>query len=357
MYDVAIIGAGPAGATLARLIGDKYKVLLVDKRRRDEETGRLVRGKCCGGLLAPDAQKMLSRLGLGLPKSVLVEPQLFVVRAIDVPRRTERFYQRFYINIDRREFDRWLVSMVPSEVDVRFGYRFKSFEAGADGFNVSFVQNGETTVEQARILVGADGASSRVRGQAMPDRAAPKQYFAIQQWVESEASLPFFSAIFDPEITDFYCWTIPKGDLLVVGAALAPKDETSGKFELLKKRLEPFGFRLGKTVRSEGSFLLRPMRPRLLSTGARGIAMLGEAGGWISPSSAEGLSYAFRSALILAEVLSEGTEGFEKRYARAMWPLRWNLLMKQWKSRLIFCPALRKIAMKSGLQSVEVHHA
>ncbi len=32
MFDVAIIGAGPAGATLARLIANQYKVLLVDKR-------------------------------------------------------------------------------------------------------------------------------------------------------------------------------------------------------------------------------------------------------------------------------------------------------------------------------------
>jgi flavin-dependent dehydrogenase len=30
MHDIAIIGAGPAGATLARLIGKQYKVLLVD---------------------------------------------------------------------------------------------------------------------------------------------------------------------------------------------------------------------------------------------------------------------------------------------------------------------------------------
>ena len=33
MYDVAIIGAGPAGATLARLIGNQYKVLLIERRR------------------------------------------------------------------------------------------------------------------------------------------------------------------------------------------------------------------------------------------------------------------------------------------------------------------------------------
>ncbi len=35
---------------------------------------------CCGGLLAPDAQKMLAKLGLGLPNEVIVGPQMFSVK-------------------------------------------------------------------------------------------------------------------------------------------------------------------------------------------------------------------------------------------------------------------------------------
>lgn len=73
MYDVAIIGAGPAGATLARLIGNKLKVLLVDKRRPAESKElSYQKSKCCGGLLAPDAQQMIAKLGLGLPGDVIV---------------------------------------------------------------------------------------------------------------------------------------------------------------------------------------------------------------------------------------------------------------------------------------------
>jgi len=357
MYDIAIIGAGPAGATLARLIGGKYRVLLVDKRRLDEDADDAECRKCCGGLLAPDAQKMLARLGLGLPKNVLVEPQLFVVRAIDIPRRLERYYQRFYINMDREKFDRWLLSMVPQGVDARFGWRFKGYEAESDHFKITLTDNGGTIAENARILVGADGASARVRQFALPAAPTPRKYLAIQEWVEADASLPYFSALFDPEITDYYCWTIPKNGQLIVGAALHPRDETSDKFDRLKGKLGAFGFRLGKTLRREGTFLLRPTTTRQLSTGTKGIALLGEAGGWISPSSAEGLSYAFRSGLLLAEALQAGLDGFERRYARAMRQLRWNLLLKSWKSRFLFSPVLRNAAMKSGLQSMEVPHA
>lgn len=30
--------------------------------------------KCCGGLLSPDVQKMIAKLGLGIPKDILVGP-------------------------------------------------------------------------------------------------------------------------------------------------------------------------------------------------------------------------------------------------------------------------------------------
>lgn len=79
MYDIVIVGAGPAGSTLARLIGDKYKVLLIDKQDLLNQNPKNFINKCCGGLLAPDAQKIIAKLGLGIPKDILVDPQLFAV--------------------------------------------------------------------------------------------------------------------------------------------------------------------------------------------------------------------------------------------------------------------------------------
>jgi geranylgeranyl diphosphate/geranylgeranyl-bacteriochlorophyllide a reductase len=355
MYDVAIIGAGPAGATLARLLGDRFKVLLADQRRLDDPADCASSGKCCGGLLAPDAQQMLSRLGLGLPKSVLVEPQLFVVRAIDVPHRLERYYQRYYINMDRLAFDRWLLSLVPPGVDRWLGCRLKKYEAIAGGYRLALSRNGDETTANARVLVGADGARSRVRAVLEGDSSRPPEYFAVQEWVEADAGQPHFSAVFDPAITDYYCWTIPKGDRLLIGAALPSGQKAAAKFELLKERLKSFGFRFGRTLRREATFLRQPRGVRQLSTGGRGIALLGEAGGWISPSSAEGLSYAFRTAIALAEALRPGLDGFERRYRHYTRELARNILLKSLKSRLIFHPAVRHVLMRTGLQSLELY--
>jgi geranylgeranyl reductase len=352
MYDIAIIGAGPAGAMLARLIGQRHRVLLIEKRQVNETAAQ---GKCCGGLLAPDAQRMLSELGLGLPKSVLQDPQLFVVRAIDVPHRLERYYQRHYINMDRLQFDRWLLSMVPGSVDIRLGCRLQAYTPHDDGFHLAIRGRDKLHEETAKIVVGADGAASKVRELLGPGEASPKRYIAIQEWVETAGSVPYFSSIFDPEITDYYCWTIPKDKLLVIGAALVPRDGTMRRFELLKKKLREYGIEFGRTVRRESAFLLRPQATRQLCTGANGVALIGEAAGWISPSSAEGLSYAFRSARLLAEVLHAGFDNLGPRYVRATMPLRRNILLKSLKSRIVFNYTLRQTIMRLGLQSMDIY--
>mgnify|MGYP000337878245 CR=1 FL=1 len=245
--------------------------------------------------------------------------------------------------------------MVPSGVDIRFSCRLKSYASEGNYFSITLIQENKLYVEKARILVGADGASSKVRAQSFPRSLYPEKYFAIQEWVQADRNLPYFSSFFDPEITDYYCWTIPKGDHLIIGAALRPKEETAEKFKLLKRKLRNHGFQFSKTVYREGAYILRPLRMRQLSTGTKGIALLGEAAGWISPSSAEGISYAFRSALLLAEALRSTPDDFEKRYYQKTRALRRNIFFKNFKSHFIFNPRLRKAVMRSGLQSMEVY--
>jgi flavin-dependent dehydrogenase len=202
------------------------------------------------------------------------------------------------------------------------------------------------------IIVGADGAKSKVRTQFAGHIDFPEKYVAIQEWVERKNDRPYFTSIFDVDITDYYCWTIPKGNYLLIGAALPYRQKAAEKFALLKTKLKAHGMQFGKTVFREGSLILRPRLQNQLSTGGNGIALLGEAGGWISPSSAEGLSYAFKSALMLAEALHSTLDGFEKRYFDMAAKLRKNILLKNVKAHFIFKPLLRNIIMRSGLQSI-----
>ncbi|MDW7651727.1 MAG: FAD-binding protein [Bacillota bacterium] len=351
MYDIAIIGAGPAGATLARMIGQHYKVLLIDKRPLADEAQQQAGTKCCGGLLAPDAQNMLGKMSLALPRHVIVAPQLFVVRTLDLHNHLERYYQRFHINIDRDKFDRWLVSLLPGSVDLRCGL-LKSFERDHDLFKLHLTQDGKTYSEYAKVLIGADGASSLIRKKAFPKDKFLRSYVAIQEWFATEHVAPYFSVIFDSEITDFYSWTIPKENSLLIGSAL-PQHQPSQKFELLKQKLKDYNFQFGSRIKREGAFILRPTKTPHAFT-QPGIALVGEAAGWISPSSAEGLSYAFKSALLAAESLLEGPEEFIQKYENRARDLQKNIQLKNLKSPFMYNTLLRKMVMASGLQSIQV---
>ena len=126
---------------------------------------------------------------------------------------------------------------------------------------------------------------------------------------------------------------------------------------MLKSRLKSYGFEFGKVVYKEGAYILRPVRANQISTGAMGIALLGEAAGLISPSSAEGFSYALRSALVLSEALRETPDGFERRYRRKLGRLKRNIFVKNLKSHFIYDPPLRRIVMRTGIQSMKLHQS
>ena len=351
MYDVIIVGAGPAGSTLARLIGNQHRVLLLDRRNLslDKESGP---EKCCGGLIAPDAQYMLAVLGLGVPQKVLVGPQLFTVRTIDMENNLERYYQRHYINIDREKFDAWLVSLIPHSVDIRCETLVKSFTEHNGYISVRFSHKGKEYEEKTRLLVGADGAHSLVRKQLALPEISP--YISIQEWFEVKENQSYFSAIFDKEVTDFYSWTIPKENFLLVGSALKTSADPASKLNLLKQKLGLYGFDLSVPVRRNGAFIVRPQHLSQIATGRGNIILVGEAAGWISPTSAEGLSYAFRSARALAKSLKQGHNACLDTYNRETKALRANILGKNLKSPAMFNTTLRRLVMSTGLMSMKV---
>jgi geranylgeranyl reductase len=347
-YDIAIIGAGPAGATLARLLPKYYRILLLD--RRDLIDGENEKSKCCGGLLAPDAQQMLGKMGLAVPTKVLVDPQIFLVRTIDFDNYLERYYQRFYFNLDRQRFDEWLLSSVPDNVDLALGCRFNSLSETREGYEIAFMYKNRIFTEKVKLLVGADGAWSGVRRQIFDEKDTLKKYIAIQEWLETDKTIPYYGAVFDSNVTDFYSWTISKDQKLIIGSALAPDKDAKAKFELLKSNLREYGFEFGNCIKREGSYLVRPRKKDII-TGNDHAALIGEAGGFISPSSAEGISFALKSAYQLAMSLASGIEGFQKRYRKNIAPLIKTISAKRYKIPAMYNRIFRAAVMKSGVLS------
>lgn len=348
IYDIAVVGAGPAGTVFVKELiqtRPELKIVLIDGQSPDS-------AKPCGGLLAPDAQKLLARFDLVLPKSILEDPQIFAVETIDIDQNLIRYYQRHYLNMDRYAFDRWLLSLVPPCVNICKG-RCSGIEKEGGIYSIS-VNNGDAEKKiMARALVGADGGGSIVRRTFFKPMRV--QYVAIQQWFKNSGQgLPYYSCIFDAETSDSCSWTIHKGNYVIFGGAFK-KQGCRQAFDTQKSRLETFLKKsFGEAVKTEACLVSSPRTMKDYCTGEESVFLLGEAAGFISASSFEGLSSAMYSGKMLADAFSEGNtyENTQKIYRRNTRSLRFKLRMKSVKRALLCTPFTRCVIMKSGLRSI-----
>ena len=349
MYDIAVIGLGPAGSIFLKYLDQKYRVIALDKKSPDDGGGF---HKPCGGLLAPDAQKSLARFSLTLPKDIMVSPQIFSVRTIDINSSLVRHYQRHYINLDRHKFDLWLMGQIPDRFETRHNAVCERIGREDGGFRVEYSEGGMSRTVYARYLVGADGAASVVRRALFRDIHI-HAYLSIQQWFADAHSSPFYSCVFDSGLTDSYAWGLTKDESFVFGGAFSV-DSGRKDFEALKAKLSNYGFRLENPVKTEACLALRPFGPRNYCYGGGNAFLIGEAAGFISPSSLEGISYAIDSGYLLSQCLNNNRDDPNMEYRKGTRGIRLKLCSKYLKRPFMYNPVSRKLIMKSGLMSVPI---
>ena len=344
MYDIAIIGLGPAGATLARLLNKKYKVIIIDKKN-------FKISKCCGGLLSPDAQKILAQFDICLPKDVLADPQIFSVKTIDLDNNIERFYQRFYVNMNREKFDNFLISLISEDIEMCNDSTCIKIEKEKDTYNLELKTKGVKRIIKSKIVIGADGANSIVRNTFYKNNKIHK-YIAIQEWYENKKNSPFYSCIFNKAITNSYSWTISKDNYFIIGGAF-PAADCNARFEMLKEKVKNMGVSFEKRIKREGCFVYLNKGFFSTCTGKNGAYLIGEAAGMISPSSLEGISYSMESARILAEIINEGLNHIGYKYFMKTMGIRIKLLIKIFKMPFMYNRLLRGIIMKIGIKAIK----
>ena len=125
-----------------------------------------------------------------------------------------------------------------------------------------------------------------------------KRYIAIQQhFREAWPSGPFYSCVFD-RATSRFCWAISKDDILIYGGVFEPNGCREA-FEAQKQRLPKPDFDLRTPICTEACAVLRPEGTRQFCLGHDDAFLIGEAAGFISPTSFEGISWAITSAALL----------------------------------------------------------
>jgi geranylgeranyl reductase family protein len=298
-YDTVVAGAGPAGVMAALHAAQRGSVLLVD-------ASKLPRDKSCGGMLNEYSQEFLARFG-ELPAESILSPRYINFRYHDWDRKIRKATELRFLNVDRRGFDDWLVSLLPENVTVLGGTAVAGFDQDSDEVRVRLKNAAEHNVA-CDNLVGADGPRSTVRRQL--GIGSVGTYVTLQDFCTIEGDIePYFDCIYMRDIGDEfgYAYVVPKGDVAIVGSVFYPKTKRPHeKHAQVINRLRE-SLPLGESTKREAWVALSVRHPTDVVPGIGRVLLAGEAGGFMSPTSGEGISYALNSGQLAGQAIADGT--------------------------------------------------
>lgn len=104
---------------------------------------------------------------------------------------------------------------------------------------------------------------------------------------------------------DFYGWVFPKCDHVAVGTGTVTHKGDIKKFQLATRRRAEDKILGGKIIRVEAHPIPEHPRPRRLSGR---VALVGDAAGYVTKCSGEGIYFAAKSGRMCAEAIVEGSE-------------------------------------------------
>lgn len=296
-FDTVVVGAGPAGVMAALHAAASGTVLLAD-------AATFPRDKSCGGMLNEYAQQFLSEFG-DLPDDIVLEPRWVNFRYHDWDRRICKPTQLRFLNVDRRGFDEWLVALLPDNVTVLDQTSVSGFDQTAKEVHVSLSRpDGDTTVTCAN-LVGADGPRSTVRRALGVGSVAT--YVTLQDFTTIEGEIePYFDCIYMRDVGDEfgYAYVVPKGDVAIVGSVFYPKTKRPHEKHAQVMQTLRAALPLGESNKREAWVALSVRHAHDVVPGSGRVLLAGEAGGFMSPTSGEGISYALNSGSLAGQAIA-----------------------------------------------------
>lgn len=328
--EIAIIGAGPAGAHLAsRLAADGRDVVLFDPKGAWE--------KPCGG---------------GVPTRAIREFS-FILESSQYPRKLVRkitmispLERRVTLTLDRpfAIYSRQVLNGLVLDRAIEAGSQFvregiTDFTRDGDSWNISTDSGNRWRV---RFLVGADGAASFTRRRLVGifpkrDLALAFGYNVVSENGDAQAdntgpSMDEVVVRFPRKFTG-YLWAFPRPGVMNFGVASKLGERSSEELRTLLKSFvaSSYGGRMPDAARLSFFGAKIPTLDlhswKALPTTGDGWALVGDAAGFADPITGEGIYYAFKSADLFADALRGSVStGLSSGYQQAasLYEMMWR---------------------------------
>jgi len=310
---VAVIGGGPAGACAAETLAKGGVETYLIERKLDN-------CKPCGGAIplcmVDEFDLPAEIIDRKVTKMKMISPSN---REVDVGRTLS---ETEYIGMCRREvMDDFLrrraealgATLVnglmmgmekPTTKDGMYVINYNDYSTGG--------KVGTPSTLEVDCIIGADGANSRVAKEI--DAGDYDYAIAFQERMRiSDDKMEYYKDmaemyVGDDVSPDFYGWVFPKYDHVAVGTGTVINKKAIKQYQDATRERSKNKCGEGKIIRVEAHPIPEHPRPRRVQ---ERVALVGDAAGYVTKCSGEGIYFAAKSGRMAAEAIVERTNGGE----------------------------------------------
>lgn len=332
MYDVIVVGAGPAGCTAAKILAESgCKVLLTEKFK-------LPRYKSCSGQLIEKTLKLTREyFGSSVPGSVTCSPSENRGMVFTDDKGSVSRFEQSGLNVWRGSFDNWL-----AELAVKAGAELRdetsAVAAEDNGSEVSMTLKGRGAyTERTRYVIDCEGAVGALK--AKLTGAKTPYILTYQTFNQGKIELDhhYFYAFLQSELSEYDAWFNVKDDMLVLGVAVKNKSKVGDCYAKFISYMEQnHGLNIDKQLNID-RWIMPHIRPGCaVDYGVGNVLFAGETAGFLNPMG-EGVSAAMESGYHAAVAVinnfgnSESVRSDYKNGAAALHDYmkrQWNLIAR-----------------------------